>query len=615
MTIAAAIEIGSGGTPTIGSEGARAPRQDRAQSAASGSGQFTLANQAFFEPNASSAGSFRAGWQSLLASMGPGAEGFRQTEALKNQEDTSAQRVPVEEAGKSSAATLPETGGANSVAKQQSGKGTEAASAVLTLQAHARAAFAAARSVADAKKTAASSTEEKTATANVKSTSAGNSRSSHSAVPEVAAVGQLLGLVTLPVAAIPQAVSVAHPVPLDTDTLTQPAGEKAQAGTLRDLFVDRPAGPVRASSSSYSHNPDLIKGADEGANTTAQEAANKLEEPQKQGAAARGALDPGSADQAEISADKSSASMTKPLAASSAMPGMSIPGQSETPIQPGANALSAAIDNDRLNAVPAVASANVSRSGQLSAVPQIEGGPGPAGEKKGSASGALRSPHETGNADSVQHGNHIMPVESFVSAAGGSAALHTITGAGGVASTTGELTARTTAATTGPDSREAFASLDAGEATGKPTWIHAGSQRVEAGFQDPVLGWVGVRADTSGGGVHAELVAGSADAAQTLGGHLPGLNAYLAEHQTQVQTLTLSSQESGWTALGSGSGPGGGMQQGTGDQQTGQETAQGIDSGAHSASPVAPEPQARFAGQDTSAQTTRLSGHHISVVA
>jgi diguanylate cyclase (GGDEF)-like protein len=125
---------------------------------------------------------------------------------------------------------------------------------------------------------------------------------------------------------------------------------------------------------------------------------------------------------------------------------------------------------------------------------------------------------------------------------------------------------------------------------------------------------VGVRADTSGGGVHAELVAGSADAAQTLGGHLAGLNAYLAENHTPVETLTLTSSASGWTALDSGSGSGDGMQQGTG-HQTGQETTQSIDSGAQFASSTTPELPAWSVGGDGSAQTARLEGNHISVIA
>ncbi len=96
----------------------------------------------------------------------------------------------------------------------------------------------------------------------------------------------------------------------------------------------------------------------------------------------------------------------------------------------------------------------------------------------------------------------------------------------------------------GPAPRETFAALDsgvgAGTAVGTPAWIHAGGQRVEAGFQDPALGWVGVRADLNGGSVHAAVVPGSSDAAQALSGHLAGLNTYLAEQHSPVATLTMA---------------------------------------------------------------------------
>lgn len=89
--------------------------------------------------------------------------------------------------------------------------------------------------------------------------------------------------------------------------------------------------------------------------------------------------------------------------------------------------------------------------------------------------------------------------------------------------------------------RETFAALDAVPVT--PTWVHASAHRAEAGFQDPALGWVGVRADSSGGSVHAALVPGSADAAQTLAGHLAGLNAYLADHHMAVDPVTVAPSE------------------------------------------------------------------------
>jgi hypothetical protein len=115
--------------------------------------------------------------------------------------------------------------------------------------------------------------------------------------------------------------------------------------------------------------------------------------------------------------------------------------------------------------------------------------------------------------------------------------------------------------------RETFAALDAGPAPGAPTWTHAGARQVEAGFADPALGWIGVRADSSGGAVHASLVPGSPEAAQELGSHIDGLNAYLAEQHTPVASLGMATPGGGGTNHGAGQGP----EQGTG--QNGQQQA------------------------------------------
>jgi len=79
----------------------------------------------------------------------------------------------------------------------------------------------------------------------------------------------------------------------------------------------------------------------------------------------------------------------------------------------------------------------------------------------------------------------------------------------------------------------------------------------EAGFQDPSLGWVSVRAEMgSGGGVHASVIPSSSDAAQVLNGHLSGLDAHLANQHLPVHPVTISlSQESQFS-----SGPGDGNQ-------------------------------------------------------
>ena len=111
---------------------------------------------------------------------------------------------------------------------------------------------------------------------------------------------------------------------------------------------------------------------------------------------------------------------------------------------------------------------------------------------------------------------------------------------------------------------DTFAALDADTLAGTPSWIHAGARRAEAGFQDPTLGWVGVRAEASGGIVHATLMPGSAEAAQTLGGHMAGLNAYLAEEHSSVATLTLAAPEGRESGLGAGQDANHGMNQGGG---------------------------------------------------
>ncbi|MGA3371104.1 MAG: hypothetical protein ABSC48_05015 [Terracidiphilus sp.] len=193
----------------------------------------------------------------------------------------------------------------------------------------------------------------------------------------------------------------------------------------------------------------------------------------------------------------------------------------------------------------------------------------------------------------------------------------------GVISIAGEPAGGSVISAAGPDTREAFATLDAGGASGKPTWIHAGTQRAEAGFQDPALGWVAVRADANnGGGVHAELVPASSDAAQALGSHLAGLNAYLVEHHAPVEAVTLTAPESGWAGLGSDRGAGEGMQQGAG-QQTGQEAAQSADAGSQSGSSGGPAVLPAAALEitalpreiDGSAQAARAGEIHISVMA
>jgi hypothetical protein len=100
--------------------------------------------------------------------------------------------------------------------------------------------------------------------------------------------------------------------------------------------------------------------------------------------------------------------------------------------------------------------------------------------------------------------------------------------------------------------RETLAAADSGAGVRAPNWIHAGPLHAEAGFEDPALGWVGVRAELNAGGVHASLVPGSAEAAQVLGAHLRGLGDYLAEQRAPVTTLTLDADGRGSAGSGAG---------------------------------------------------------------
>ena len=112
----------------------------------------------------------------------------------------------------------------------------------------------------------------------------------------------------------------------------------------------------------------------------------------------------------------------------------------------------------------------------------------------------------------------------------------------------------------GTSAGETFAALDGDASGGSVNWTHTGLHHAEAGFEDPSLGWVSVRADSGGGTVHASLVPGSSEAAQMLGSHLSGLNEYLAERHLSVGTLTVAglenSGQSSNAQAGSGNNPG-----------------------------------------------------------
>lgn len=174
--------------------------------------------------------------------------------------------------------------------------------------------------------------------------------------------------------------------------------------------------------------------------------------------------------------------------------------------------------------------------------------------------------------------------------------------------------AQATSAPSPASAPDTFAALDGETSLGAPTWTHAGGQHAEAGFRDPDLGWVGVRADLNASGVHATLVPSSADAAQALSGHVAGLTSHLAEQHAPVATLGMASPDG--NAAGDG---------------TSQHMQQGTDGNAPGNQPGGSAPPRHDSTVDSSTRASSIDpergvssdvrtfgesrGRHISVIA
>jgi hypothetical protein len=115
-----------------------------------------------------------------------------------------------------------------------------------------------------------------------------------------------------------------------------------------------------------------------------------------------------------------------------------------------------------------------------------------------------------------------------------------------------------------------IAALDSGDTSGQVTWTQTGPHHAEAGIDDPVLGWVSVRAQTDANGVHASIVPVSQDAALSLGAHMAGLHAYLAERHAGVDSVQVTAPQSGLSGFDASAqnGQGDAMNRGGSEQQT-----------------------------------------------
>jgi hypothetical protein len=271
------------------------------------------------------------------------------------------------------------------------------------------------------------------------------------------------------------------------------------------------------------------------------------------------------------------------------------------------------VANEDVNRGSTAAKAGASQPGQSPAVPPVAEERGPARGEPTSEQATLRLAHGADIGVAAAPENRSPKARLTSPATDASILAPDPAGVRVAMSAPNDGAGSSAGAASGQAARETFAALDAQAAPALPTWIHAGAQRAEAGFRDPALGWVGVRADLGADGVHASLVPGSADAAQALGGHLAGLNSYLAEQHTPVETLTLAAPEGRWAGSVGDQGVNQGMNQGQG----------GFSEPQANPPPMAPNPSAaataevsvQTGGPDVDVPAARPGGMHISVIA
>jgi hypothetical protein len=158
---------------------------------------------------------------------------------------------------------------------------------------------------------------------------------------------------------------------------------------------------------------------------------------------------------------------------------------------------------------------------------------------------------------------------------------------------------------------ELFTALDTVRGSGAPAWVRTGAHMAEAGYQDPDIGWVTVRAHAAANGFHAALVPSSMEAAQSLGVHLSGLSAYLADHHKAVQSVSVSAPEIRWDGQSLGQKMDNGTSHG-GSQERGPGSSAEVDSTIRPAShPIASQQSEGIEGSVFVASGSRF----ISVVA
>jgi hypothetical protein len=562
MTVAAGIEIVPGGHPESGEVHASGKALG---AAAEGAGGFAAAGPA----------SFRSGWQSLLASLGTGADGLSGTGADTGGALAANENVPGEAAEKAHAAgsTAAAVAGratlqGNKSVAQGSGLGTDrtalnssglpdgirggrtAAEAM-----PGTAAVPVAKSQGDGESTRSAKDSHSASRARREKLEAA---SADAALPAASGLGETALAVPLVVSPAPGANAAKIHDESAEGSLALSKSAFDLGGTPFGL-ADAARAPKAVGGKAAS-----VSGKSDSTNIGG--------EPVSEFVAGNGANDAGESEPVSGS-DSSQAvgGMRASVVQGDAVRASQIQSQAS-----GLEAETASVPRamNTLEGQATVAAGANAHGAQPSMTPQVAAKPVSAGNARGSVRG-------TSGADLAGNRNRLVEGQLGAAAVDGTNAALTrnsavVHGGIGTPANSGGGSAGAAASRDGQTARDTFTALDAETAPGTTAWIHAGSQRAEAGYQDPVLGWVGVRADASGAGVHASVVPGSADAAQALGGHLAGLNAYLAEHHTQVETVTLAAPEGHTAGLGADESAGRNMQQGSGqgaEQDTGQQAA------------------------------------------
>lgn len=625
MSVTAGIEIVTGGHSEQGQS--RVPTNIAGKSQSAGWAGAPGANSC--SPSAPGAESFRSSWQSMLASLSTGLQSL-------SVEDAGAETVSV--AGEpvlapTTHAPSPAFTGSAALALPQRGfqQGESPASAKMPFLAGSRSGIPAERAASGSpRQTAAISAAGSLASAQPGESAphTHSANSNKSAKLESAPGAATTAFASATAGSIPLAM-----LPPSMESPVAKLIEAPQRNRPADLSAGWPTGLAPDSANAHSLHSDGTRAAADKAGTVGHQAVAGTDPPPGKASPAPDAapLSPVSGASPDENLDGTESSVTgraesRASGEEALSPGRVRP-QADEPIReaaqshiqaqlasPGLEAAGAPVASGEAGRGSANAQAGASQDGKSPAVLPLAGKPGLASGGRSATQATLKLAHGSGTGEPAEHGNR--PLEGQPPGPVSDASALARDPAGSRAATSAANDSSTGFAS-GTVNRETFAALDSEAAPGTPTWIHAGAQRAEAGFQDPALGWVGVRADTGAGGVHASLVPGSADAAQALGGHLAGLNSYLAEHHTPIETLTLAAPEGRWA------GPAGNQDASQGMNQ-GQGGGQGAFTEPRSNPPPTPpemiagaslEASAQTGSRDLAAPITRPGGLHISVMA